>query len=70
MVSVEIHGKYSAIPWRNIIGMRNFLIHGYMKLQPRYLWETAQNDLLPLLQQLEEILKALTNESEGKDAPT
>ena len=70
MVSDEIHGKYSAIPWRNIIGMRNFLIHGYMKLQPRYLWETAQNDLLPLLQQLEEILKALTHESEGKDAPT
>ena len=65
MVSDEIHGKYSAIPWRNIIGMRNFLIHGYMKLQPRYLWETAQNDLLPLLQQLEEILKSFETGVEG-----
>ena len=26
MVSDEIQGKYSAIPWRNIIGMRNFLM--------------------------------------------
>ena len=70
MVSNELHGRYSTIPWRNIIGMRNFLIHGYMKLQPRYLWETAQNDLLPLLRQLEEILKSFETDIEDKNATT
>ncbi|MBO7533078.1 MAG: DUF86 domain-containing protein [Victivallales bacterium] len=70
MVSDELHGRYSTIPWRNIIGMRNFLIHGYMKLQPRYLWETAQNDLLPLLRQLEEILKSFETDIEDKNATT
>jgi len=37
--------------------MRNFLIHEYVKIKPRYLWETAKNDLAPLLKQLEAILE-------------
>lgn len=69
MVSDEIQAKHSDIPWRNIIGMRNYLIHAYMKSQPRYLWETAQNDLLPLLQQLDGILKSLETEIDNQDAP-
>ena len=63
-ISGELREKYPAIPWRIIIGMRNFLIHDYVKVQPQYLWETAQNDLPPLLVDLEAICRSLT--SEGK----
>jgi len=61
-ISMELREKYPAIPWRTIIAMRNFLIHDYVKIQPQYLWETAQKDLPPLLADLEAICSSLTSE--------
>ena len=55
-VSIAMRNKYLDIPWRTIVAMRNFLIHEYIKIEPRLLWETAQNDLPPLLRQLENII--------------
>ena len=59
MISMELRDNYPDIPWRAIIAMRNFLIHEYVKIKPRYLWETAQNELEPFIQKMEEILKLL-----------
>ena len=56
-ISTELRDSHPEIPWRTIIAMRNFLIHEYVKIKPRYLWETAKNDLAPLLKQLEAILE-------------
>ena len=61
-LSSDIQNKHPEIPWGNIIGMRNILIHDYMKSKPHYLWEGTQNELPPLLQQLEAILKSLESE--------
>ena len=58
-ISAELRDRYPSIPWRTIIGMRNFLIHEYIKINPRFLWETAQNDLPSLLESLEIILKSM-----------
>ena len=58
-VSAELRNRYPSIPWRTITGMRNFLIHDYVKIQPQYLWETAQNDLPPLLVDLEAVCRSL-----------
>ncbi|MBP5640814.1 MAG: DUF86 domain-containing protein [Victivallales bacterium] len=56
-ISMEMRDSHPDIPWRTIIAMRNFLIHEYVKIIPRYLWETMQNDLVPLIKQLEAILE-------------
>ncbi len=58
-ISTELRDSHPEIPWRTIIAMRNFLIHEYVKIKPRYLWETAQNELEPFIQKMEEILKLL-----------
>jgi uncharacterized protein with HEPN domain/predicted nucleotidyltransferase len=46
------------IPWPNIIGMRNRLIHAYFDINLDILWKTVIEDLPPLISKLEEIIKA------------
>jgi len=48
--------KYTEIPWREVTGMRNRLIHGYDSVDLGVLWDTVELDLPPLIAQLEKIL--------------
>ncbi len=41
------------IPWTQIIGMRNRLIHGYMTINPDILWKAVCQDLPELISELE-----------------
>lgn len=47
--------KYPAIPWKDIIGMRNRLIHGYDTVDLDILWDTATDDLPRLIAELVKI---------------
>jgi uncharacterized protein with HEPN domain len=44
------------IPWKNITGMRNRLIHAYLDINLDILWQTVTEDLKPLIIELEKIL--------------
>lgn len=44
------------VPWDQIIGMRNRLVHGYGVIDFDLLWDTATNDLPPLIETLEKIV--------------
>lgn len=55
-VSGDCQKDYPQIPWRNIIGMRNRLIHAYFNVNLDILWKTITNDLPPLVSDLENIL--------------
>lgn len=48
--------SHSEIPWAEIIGMRNRLIHGYDEVDLNFLWSVIDNDLPELILQLENIL--------------
>ncbi len=37
------------IPWPNIIGMRNILVHGYFDIDTDIVWEAAVRDVLGAL---------------------
>ena len=56
-VSPETRQQTSAIPWPQIIGMRNRLVHGYDVIDYELLWDTVTNDLAPLIAALLEIEK-------------
>ena len=58
-VSDALQAKHGEIPWGDIIGMRNILIHDYVRPRPEYMWDAYRNDLAPLKQHLQEILKEL-----------
>lgn len=55
-VTAEARAAYPAIPWADIIGMRNRLIHGYFDIDLDLIWNTVNDDLDPLLEQLEAIV--------------
>ena len=53
----EIREAHAAIPWREIVAMRNRLIHGYDSIDKDILWEVVTNDLPPLAAGIEQILR-------------
>ncbi|MBI3813866.1 MAG: DUF86 domain-containing protein [Nitrospinae bacterium] len=55
-VSTEVRDKYINVPWLDIIGMRNHLIHGYFDIDLDIVWDTVTKDLPPLIVELEKIL--------------
>ena len=55
-ISPENQTKYPSIPWSQIIGMRNRLIHGYDAVDIDVLWDTLEVDLPSLIAELNKIL--------------
>ncbi len=58
-VPKSILARYPQVPWRDIIGMRDRLIHGYTSVDSRRVWDTVQNDLPPLIATVEQMLADL-----------
>lgn len=52
-VSPECRQGISSIPWRDIIAMRNRLIHAYFDINLDQVWDTVIDDLPPLIAELE-----------------
>ncbi|MGH8699081.1 MAG: HepT-like ribonuclease domain-containing protein [Burkholderiales bacterium] len=44
-VSPEFAARHPEIPWREIVGMRHRLIHGYLKVNLATVWEVVERDL-------------------------
>ena len=51
-LSSEFKLSRTDLPWTGIIGMRNRLIHGYFDLNLDIVWQTIQEDLPFLLENL------------------
>jgi uncharacterized protein with HEPN domain len=48
--------KYAQIPWIEIVGLRNRLVHGYDAVDLDILWDIVKDDLPELIQELDSIL--------------
>lgn len=54
-ISHEVRLKYIEIPWKEIIGTRNKVLHEYFGIDEKILWKTIQEDLPLLKEQIENI---------------
>jgi uncharacterized protein with HEPN domain len=55
-VSPAFQQNHSSIPWPQIIGLRNRLVHGYDAVDLDILWNIVLNDLPPLVNQVEGVI--------------
>jgi uncharacterized protein with HEPN domain len=51
----EIKKKYSKVPWDEIAGMRNKVVHEYFGIDEEILWKTIKEDLHPLGNEISKI---------------
>lgn len=59
LLTVEFREKHPLTPWRQITGMRNFLIHGYHQVEKDLVWKVIEEDLHVLRPQIVEYLTEL-----------
>jgi uncharacterized protein with HEPN domain len=57
-VSPVCQSMYADVPWPEIIGMRNRLIHSYFDINLDIVWRTITEELPPLIAALEKALSS------------
>lgn len=56
-LSEEFKRKHSDIPWKQIYGMRNIIVHGYGSVEHDIVFNTTKNSIPDLNKKLKKIIK-------------
>ena len=56
-LSDNLRATYAPIPWREMAGMRDRLIHHYFGVNYDIVWQVAHEEILCLLPEIEDILR-------------
>jgi len=56
-ISKDTKESHPKIPWSEITGMRNWLIHAYFDIDYNHIWNTVYQDLPSLISMLKDILQ-------------
>lgn len=56
-ISPEIQTQYSMIPWKQMVRMRNRLIHGYFDINLSIVWKTVTENIPPIFEEISRILE-------------
>lgn len=55
-LTTKFTAAHTDIPWKNIIGLRNVVVHGYGQLDMEMIWSTLTDDLPELYRKCKSIL--------------
>ena len=58
MLTKEYKQSHQSVPWLVIEKMRHVLVHGYYTISPEKVWETVQEDIPLLKEQIVALLNA------------
>ena len=57
LIPTDIEETYDEIPWAQIRGMRNHIVHGYDQVDAEIVWTVVQTELPALVPAFERILR-------------
>jgi uncharacterized protein with HEPN domain len=63
-LSADLQNEYPAIPWRQMISLRNRMIHAYFNVNLQIIWEIIQGDIPNLKQDMMRVLETLNQRSQ------
>jgi len=69
-ISDDMRALVPDVPWRQIAGMRDKLIHEYFGVDIALVWDVVEHELPTLRPQLERLSERLAGEPAAKDQPT
>lgn len=55
-MSEPLQARYPEVPWRQIVAMRNIIVHGYFEVDWDEVWEVVVRDVATLRRFIENIL--------------
>ena len=55
-LSPQARASLPELPWKDMVGMRNRLVHDYMRVNLSKVWYVAEDDLQPLITALEPLV--------------
>ncbi|TVS01933.1 MAG: DUF86 domain-containing protein [Cyanobium sp. PLM2.Bin73] len=60
-LSSELRDRETTTPWKSIAGMRDVLVHDYLRVNLEQVWETVARDLPPLGLTVRSLIEWQTN---------
>lgn len=57
-VPTDVRQAHPELPWRQIIAMRNIVVHQYSSIIPHIMWNAIHEDFPPLAPKLRHILES------------
>jgi len=63
-LSADLQNGYPAIPWRQMISLRNRMIHAYFNVNLQIIWEIIQGDIPNLKKDMMRVLENLNQKSQ------
>ena len=56
-IPTDVQEMHPEVPWPLMQAMRNRLVHVYFSVDPHIVWDTVHNDLPPLVEPLQHLLR-------------
>ncbi len=61
-VPADVRDRWPQLPWEKMQAIRNVLVHEYFRIDEEILWRASQDEIPPLISELEEILRQNPND--------